>query len=105
MLLQKKLLSNLKNIAAQPAGILKIATAGVIFGPLLAVSLAMIAIQYINVAVAQTVFALVPVVALLIAYFIYREKISRKAFYGVIAAIAGVTILIWRTQIQDHIIG
>jgi drug/metabolite transporter (DMT)-like permease len=100
MLLKNKLLPNLKNITAQPASILKMVAAGILFGPLLAVSMAMTAIQYINVAVAQTIFALVPVIALIISRFVYKEKISTHAMAGAVAAIAGVVILIWRQDIN-----
>jgi drug/metabolite transporter (DMT)-like permease len=98
--LNKKLLANWKNIIAQPRKTLGIAFTGIIFGPLLGVSFALTAIQYIDVAVAQTIFALVPVVALLMSHFIYKERITRYAFAGVLAAVAGVAVLIWRNDIQ-----
>jgi drug/metabolite transporter (DMT)-like permease len=99
--LSKKLIPNLRNIRSQPGFNLRIAFAGILFGPLLGVSCAMIAIQYIDVAVAQTIFALVPVVALIIAHFLYKEKITQYAIAGVIIAIAGVMILIWRIAIME----
>ena len=99
----KKLQANFKNIMSQPARTLKTAGAGIVFGPLLAVSFAMTCIQFIDVAVAQTIFALVPVVTLIISHFIYREKISRHAVLGAMAAIAGVAMLIWRSDIAEYI--
>ena len=99
MLIFKKIGANISNIRKQPKNILGYAIGGVVLGPLLAVSFAMIAIQYINVAVAQTIFALVPVVALIISYFVYKEKLTRNALAGVIIAIIGVCILIWRKEI------
>ncbi len=98
--LNKKLIPNWRNIIKQPWSTLRIAFSGVIFGPLLGVSFALTSIQYINVAVAQTIFALVPVVTLLIAHFIYKERITKHAFAGVIVAIFGVAILIWRIKID-----
>ena len=95
----KRLLPNVKNIKSQRAGTLRTAATGVILGPLLGTGLSMAAIQHINVAVAQTIFALVPVVALIISHFVYKEKITRNALLGVLAAIAGVAILIWRMEI------
>lgn len=100
MFFNKILFRNIQNIRSQPWSVLKIAFSGTIFGPLLAVSFALSAIQYINVATAQTIFALVPVITLLIAHFIYGEKITWHAFAGAIAAIAGVIILIWRIKLQ-----
>lgn len=105
MLANKKLLPNIRNIKVQSGHVLRLAALGVMFGPLLAVSFAMVAIQYINVAVAQTIFALVPVVALFISHFIYKEKISRNALIGVFAAIIGVAVLIWRMEIVDLLTG
>jgi drug/metabolite transporter (DMT)-like permease len=83
----------------QPRPVLQNAIAGTVFGPLLAVGCALISIQYIPAAVAQTIFTLVPVVALLIAHFFYREKITTYALGGVVTAILGVGILIWRNEI------
>jgi len=99
-LFNKKLMENWKNIRSQPWPTLRIALTGTVFGPVLGVSFALTAIQYIDVAVAQTIFALVPVVALLISHFVYKERITKYALIGVSAAIAGVAILIWRIQIE-----
>ena len=46
-----------------------------------------------------TIFALVPVVALITAHFIYKKKITVHASAGVALAIAGVALLIWRNPI------
>ena len=94
----KQLIANIKNIKAQPWSTLQTAFTGTIFGPLLGVSCALTAIQYIDVAVAQTIFGLVPVVAIFISHFVYREKITKYSF-GVLVAISGVIILIWRINI------
>ena len=98
--LNRKLVLNWQNIKSQPWSTLKIALTGTIFGPLLGVSFALTAIQYMDVAVAQTIFALVPVVALLISHFVYKEKITKYALAGAIVAILGVAILIWRITIE-----
>ena len=99
----KKLLKQTKVISQQPARVLKTALLAIVLGPVLAVSCAMISIQYINVAISQTIFALVPVMALLTAHFIYKEKITRHALAGVFLAIAGVALLIWRNSILAFI--
>ena len=103
MLLSNKLLKNIQTIRSQSWYTIRTAWAGTIFGPLLAVSFALGSIQYINVAAAQTIFALVPVITLLIAHFIYKEKITANALAGALIAIAGVAILIWRINIQDYV--
>lgn len=99
--LNKKIAGHWKNIKAQSWDIKKAILAGIIFGPVLGVSFSLTSIQYINVAVAQTIFALVPVVALLISHFVYKEKITKYAMAGVLVAIAGVAILIWRIKLGE----
>lgn len=96
-----KLMDKIKNIRQQPLPVLGLAAAGTVFGPLLGVSFALMAIQTINVAVAQTIFALVPVVALLISHFALKQRITKHAMIGVIIAISGVAILIWRAKLAE----
>ncbi len=72
---------------------------GTIFNPVLSVTLSMIAILHIDVAVAQTIFSLVPLFALIIARMFYKEPISGRSVAGVIAALVGVALLIWRNVI------
>jgi drug/metabolite transporter (DMT)-like permease len=71
-----------------------------IFNPTLAVSLAMLSILYMDVAVAQTIFALVPFFTLLIAFFVLKEKVTTQSLLGVFVAVVGVGILIWRLKIS-----
>ncbi len=91
-------------LVQQPAKHLRIAFYGIMLGPVLAVSFAMTSIQHIDVAIAQTIFSLVPVIALIISYFLYKERITRTAFIGVFIAIAGVFILIWREYVQEYLL-
>lgn len=98
-LLNKKLSDHWKNIRSQHWNIHKNILAGIIFGPVLGVSFSLMSIQYINVAVAQTIFALVPVIALLIAHYVYKQNITKHALAGVIVAIAGVLLLVWRQPV------
>ncbi|MDB5203534.1 MAG: hypothetical protein JWQ27_2943 [Ferruginibacter sp.] len=104
MLLRNKIGTNWKNLRSQPVRSLGTAALGVLFGPLLAVSFAMLAIQYIDVAVAQTIFSLVPVIALLISHFVYKEKISKAAAGGILLALTGVLVLIWRMKIAAFLL-
>jgi drug/metabolite transporter (DMT)-like permease len=48
---------------------------------------------------AQTIFSLVPVFVLPIAYWIYKEKITIKSLLGALIATLGVIILVWREEI------
>lgn len=78
---------------------LKFAVAGTFFGPFLGVCLSLVTIKFIDAAVAQTIFSLVPVVALAIAFIFYKEKISIQSIIGILIALTGVFILIWRNNI------
>jgi drug/metabolite transporter (DMT)-like permease len=72
---------------------------GTIFGPVLGVSFSLIAISKINVAVAQTIFALLPVFVLPLNYFFYKEKITLTSILACLVSICGVFVLIWREGI------
>jgi drug/metabolite transporter (DMT)-like permease len=76
---------------------------GTIFGPVVGVSLSLYAISLIEVGVAQTIFSLVPVFVLPLAYLFYKEKITLKALLGVLIAVSGVILLIWRDYLQSLI--
>lgn len=77
------------------------ALGGTIFGPVIGVSLSMLAVSLLHnkPSVAQTIFSLVPIVALPLAYLFYKEKITLKSIVGAFIAIAGVIILIWRDEL------
>lgn len=76
---------------------------GTLFGPVMGVSLSLLAIQHIPVATAQTIFALLPIVVLPINYFYYKEKITLQAVFACLVAILGVVVLIWRDAIAQWI--
>lgn len=75
---------------------LKFMFAGTLLGPVIGVSLSLFTIQQINVSVAQTIFALLPVFVLPINYLVYKEKINGHAIFACLLAITGVLILVWR---------
>jgi len=72
---------------------------GSVFNPGMSVALSMITILYIDVAVAQTIFAMVPLFALIIAFAVYKEKVTIRSVLGVLASLVGVALLIWRNKI------
>jgi drug/metabolite transporter (DMT)-like permease len=74
---------------------------GTIFGPVVGVSLSMLAVSLLHnkPSVAQTIFSLVPVFVLPLSYLFYRERITLKAIIGALIAITGVIVLIWRDDI------
>ncbi|MEW6469949.1 MAG: DMT family transporter [Bacteroidota bacterium] len=80
------------------------AVAGTLLGPVVGVSFSMYAIALLKdkPSVAQTIFSLVPVFVLPLAWLFYREKITWKAIAGALIAIAGVMILIWRDELYSR---
>ena len=76
---------------------------GTFFGPVIGVSLSLFTVSILDASVAQTIFSLVPVVTLIISVFITKERISSKAVAGVIVAVSGVLVLVWRNQIENII--
>lgn len=73
---------------------------GTMFGPVLGVACSMIAVSMINVSVAQTIFSLLPVFVLPLAYLFYKEKITFKITLAALVAVSGVIILIWRNEAE-----
>ena len=93
-----KIKTVLQHLKDSKAGI-KNTIIGTVFNPGLSVALSMIAILYIDVAVAQTIFAMVPLFALVIAFVVYKEKVTQRSVWGIIASLVGVALLIWRNKI------
>jgi drug/metabolite transporter (DMT)-like permease len=69
----------------------------------LGLTFAMQTISTIDSAVAQTIFSLVPVFAIPLAYVFHKEKINLATITGAAIAISGVIILIWRNSIVEII--
>jgi len=78
---------------------IRYAVLGTLFGPFMGVSLSLYTVTLIDASVAQTIFSLVPAFALLFSFLFFRDKISMKSLSGVMIAITGVIILIWREDI------
>lgn len=72
---------------------------GTLLGPTMGAGFAMYAIALIDISIAQTIFAIVPVLVLFLAWIIYKEKITMQAIAGAIISVAGVILLIWRNQL------
>lgn len=84
---------------------IKFAVMGTIFGPFLGVCLSLYTISNIDVSVGQTIFSLMPVSALLISVAFFREKITLYSLAGVVVAVGGVLILIWRETLYGLLTG
>ncbi|MCC7303357.1 MAG: DMT family transporter [Bacteroidia bacterium] len=74
------------------------ALAGTLFGPVAGVMLSMLAVSLLKnqPSIAQTIFSLLPVMALPVNYMLYREKVGWKQVAVVAGACGGVIILVWR---------
>jgi len=82
---------------------IRYAVLGTLFGPFIGVCLSLYTVKIIDASVAQTIFSLVPVFALIFSSIFSGDKISMKSFIGMVVAISGVLILIWRNEIQHYI--
>ena len=97
-LLAGKLKSNSKPIFTNEKNNLPFMFLGTILGPVMGVTLSLFAIQKLEVAVAQTIFALLPLFVLPISLVIYKEKITIQSVFACVIALAGVLLLIWRNS-------
>jgi len=63
-----------------------------LFGPVLGVSLSLMAVQYTNAGVASTLMALTPVLILIPYAFIFKQRIRAREILGVAVSMAGVAL-------------
>jgi len=63
-----------------------------IFGPVLGVSLSLMAIQYANAGIAQTLMALTPVLIILPYCLIHKQKVKLREIAGVLVSMIGVSM-------------
>ncbi len=97
-LFAKKLIENSKPIFSNKNNAIPFIILGTLLGPICGVTCSLLAIQRIEVAVAQTIFALLPIVVLPINLLVYKEKITIQSVFACLTAILGVTLLIWRNK-------
>ena len=65
---------------------------GAFFGPFLGVSFSLLAVKYTTTGIASTLMALTPVMIILPARYIFKEKITTKEVIGAFIAVAGVVV-------------
>lgn len=66
---------------------------GAFFGPVLGVSLSLMAVRHTATGVAATIFSLVPVLIIVPTILIFKERVSLRAFLGAVIAVGGVALL------------
>jgi uncharacterized membrane protein len=79
--------SGIKNLQA-----MKSIALGSVFGPFLGISFSLIAIQNTGTGIASTLMSIVPVLIILPAILIFRQKVSAKEVIGAFISILGVTL-------------
>ena len=84
-------LGGLRDAARNPSG-MRYAVLLTIFGPVLGVSLSLMAVQYADAAIASTLMALTPVFIILPEALINKKKIKPREILGVLVSIAGVAM-------------
>ena len=65
-----------------------------IFGPVIGVSLSLLAVSLANTGIAQTIMSISPVLILAPAYFIFKQRITLMEIIGAVISVAGVVTLI-----------
>ncbi len=76
---------------------------GSIFGPVIGVSLSLLATQYLTAGITQTMLSLLPASVTLTSICFFKEKLNWGILISLIISLCGVFVLIWRTQISDFI--
>lgn len=90
MALQKDL-GRLKTAVHDATG-MRYALVMTLFGPVLGVSLSLMAVKYTNAGIASTLMALTPVLILIPYAFIYKQKIRPREILGVTVSMIGVAL-------------
>ncbi len=90
--LQKKAKTTLVTACQNPR-ITALVFFGSIFGPVVGVSLSLLAVQYVKLGIASTLMALPPVIMMPVGYFFFHEKFGWQAILGTFITIAGVATL------------
>ncbi len=72
---------------------LKLIIIGAFVGPVMGMSLSLVAVRLSNVGLASTLMALSPVILLPLGYWIFDEKITFRAVMGTVVALAGVAMI------------
>jgi drug/metabolite transporter (DMT)-like permease len=68
-------------------------TAGALTGPVLGVTLSLVAIAHTHIGVASTLMSLTPVFLLPVSHILFKEKITARAVFGTMIALLGVVLL------------
>lgn len=89
---QGQVMSSYRDLKANPRalGMLMIAA---ILGPIVGVWFSLVAIQNSPIGIATTLSSLTPIFIIPIAYFIFKDKVSKQSLIGTLIAVGGSTLL------------
>lgn len=76
---------------------------GTAFGPVMGVSLSLVAATYLQVGVAQTIFSMLPLTVMFAATVSGREKLSAASVIAALLSMLGVMVLVWREEIAGKL--
>jgi drug/metabolite transporter (DMT)-like permease len=82
-----KVLMAVKNVSA-----MKRLSLGAFFGPFLGVSFSLLAVKHTSSGIASTIMSIVPVLIIVPAVLINKEKVTLKEVIGALLAVAGVSL-------------
>ncbi|MCQ2243692.1 MAG: DMT family transporter [Bacteroidaceae bacterium] len=63
-----------------------------VFGPFIGVSLSLLAVSYTSTGIAQTIMSITPVLILLPAFLIFKQKITTLEMLGAVISVVGVSL-------------
>ncbi|MBA4322375.1 MAG: EamA family transporter [Odoribacter sp.] len=78
--------------ALKHTGGMKAISLGAFFGPFLGVSFSLISVRYTEAGIAATIMALVPVMIIAPAVFLYKQKVTPAEIIGAIISVAGIAV-------------
>lgn len=78
--------------AATDVKAMKFIGIGAFFGPFIGVYLSLLAVKYTTVGIASTIMAIIPVLIIPPAIFLYKEKVTLKEVVGAFISVGGVVL-------------
>ncbi|HUW48089.1 MAG TPA: EamA family transporter [Patescibacteria group bacterium] len=72
---------------------IKFTAAGAFVGPVIGMTLSMVALANAETGIAQTLMSLMPVMIIPVVWIIYRDRTSWRGMLGALVAVIGVAIL------------
>jgi len=79
-------------VAAHDTTGMKAISLGAFFGPFLGVSFSLLSVKYTKTGIASTIMALVPVIILIPAILLYKQKVTLPEMAGSVISVCGVAL-------------